>query len=263
MRNLIFQVDAFTSEPFKGNPAGVCVYSGEKDADWMQSVAAEMNLAETAFVRPRPDGGFELRWFTPMCEVDLCGHATLATAHTLWETELLPSGEQAQFHSRSGMLTADKDDDCIQLDFPAIKPEAAKVTKAHERALGVTPVAFLKHQFGTLSELESVDIVRDLAPNLSALAKTAGDIHIVTAPDSTGEYDFVSRVFCPRIGIPEDPVTGAAHCCLGPYWKERLGKDDFTAFQASRRGGAVGVKVRGSRVKLEGQAVTVIRGEIV
>ncbi len=263
MRNLIFQVDAFTSEPFKGNPAGVCVYSGEKDADWMQNVAAEMNLAETAFVRPRPDGGFELRWFTPMCEVDLCGHATLATAHTLWETGLIPTGEQAQFHSRSGLLTADKDKNRIQLDFPAVQPEAAKVTKTHERALGVATVAFLKHQFGTLSELESADIVRALDPNFPALAKTAGDIHIVTAPDGSGEYDFVSRVFCPRIGIPEDPVTGAAHCCLGPYWKERLGKDDFSAFQASKRGGTVAVRVRGSRVKLEGQAVTVIRGEIV
>ena len=263
MRCLIFQVDAFTERPFEGNPAGVCVYSGDKDPEWMQNIAAEMNLAETAFVRPRPDGGFELRWFTPMCEVDLCGHATLATAHTLWETGLLPSGEQAQFHSRSGLLTADKRDNWIHLDFPAVKPEAAKVTKTHERALGAAPVVFLKHQFGTLSEMESVEIVRNLEPKLSALAKTAGDIHIVTALDGSGEYDFVSRVFCPRIGIPEDPVTGAAHCCLGPYWKERLGKDRFNAFQASKRGGTVVVEVRGSRITLEGQAVTVIRGEIV
>jgi PhzF family phenazine biosynthesis protein len=263
MSFLIFQVDAFTGEVFRGNPAGVCVYAGEKEAQWMQNVAAEMNLAETAFVSPRADGGFELRWFTPECEVDLCGHATLATAHVLWETGLLPAGGQGQFYSRSGLLTADRLDGWIRLDFPAVTAEPASQTKTHERALGATPVEFLKHAFGTLSLLESADVVRNLDPGLPALARTAGDIHIVTARGDSDEFDFVSRVFCPRIGIPEDPVTGAAHCCLGPFWKQRLGKDRFTAWQASKRGGTVVVEVRGGRVALEGQAVTVFRGEFV
>jgi PhzF family phenazine biosynthesis protein len=263
MRCLIFQVDAFTETPFRGNPAGVCVFSGEREPEWMQDVAAEMNLSETAFLRPRSGGEFELRWFTPTCEVDLCGHATLASGHVLWDTGLLRDGEQARFHSRGGTLAADKSGDWIRLDFPAVAVEPARTTKAHERALGATPVAFLRHRFGTLSRLESAETVRRLRPNLNALARTAGDIHIVTAEGDADDYDFVSRVFCPRIGIPEDPVTGAAHCVLGPWWKEQLGKGEFRAYQASARGGTVLVGVRGERVELRGRAVTVIRGEIV
>ena len=263
MSNLLFQVDSFTKEPFKGNPAAVCVSSDEKEAAWMQNVAAEMNLAETAFVRRRADGSFELRWFTPLCEVDLCGHATLAAAHVLWETGLLAENETAQFHSRSGVLSAVKQGEFIQLDFPALPSKPAKATKSLESALGAAPVAFLKHSLGTLIEVESAAVVRDLDPKLPALAKVAGDIHIVTGVSDTPEYDFVSRVFCPRIGIGEDPVTGAAHCCLGPYWMGKTGKEDFTAFQASKRGGTVIVRVRGARVKLEGQAVTVLQGQIV
>jgi len=263
MGTLLFQVDSFTREPFKGNPAGVCVTATQKEAAWMQDVAAEMKLSETAFVRRRTDGSFELRWFTPTCEVDLCGHATLAAAHVLWETGLLDPGERARFSTRSGGLAAGKKDEWIELDFPAVPTEPATATKSLERALGVSPVAVHKHQFGTLTEVESAEAVRNVDPKLAALAKVAGDIHIVTAAGDTPDYDFVSRVFCPRIGIDEDPVTGAAHCCLGPYWQEKLNKEDFTAFQASRRGGVVVVRVRGDRVVLEGQAVTVIRGEIV
>lgn len=263
MTNILFQVDSFTKEPFKGNPAGVCLFTGEPDPEWMQNVAAEMNLSETAFVRRRGDGSFELRWFTPTCEVDLCGHATLAAAHVLWESKILESGQAAQFLSRSGALTAVAIGEFIQLDFPALPSEPAKAVKTLERALGASPVAVVKHRFGSLVEVESADVVRKLEPKLPALAKVAGDTHIVTAKSDTPEYDFVSRVFCPRIGIDEDPVTGVAHCCLGPYWMGKTGKEDFNAFQASKRGGSMIVRVRGERVKLEGQAVTVIRGQIV
>jgi PhzF family phenazine biosynthesis protein len=262
MGTVLFQVDSFTKEPFKGNPAGVCIFADQKEAEWMQNVAAELNLSETAFVRRKADGTFELRWFTPTCEVDMCGHATLATAHALWETGILAPAEVAQFSTRSGVLSASKKSDWIQLDFPAVPVESATSTKSLERALGVDAGSFFKHRFGTLTEVESADVVRNLAPKLAALAKVAGDLHIVTAQSDVQEYDFVSRVFCPRIGIDEDPVTGAAHCCLGPYWKDKTGKDDFTAWQASKRGGSMIVRVRGDRVQLEGQAVTVVRGEI-
>jgi PhzF family phenazine biosynthesis protein len=262
MGTVLFQVDSFSAEPFKGNPAGVCLLAGDREAEWMQNVAAEMNLSETAFVRRRADGSFDLRWFTPLCEVDLCGHATLAASHVLWETGLIEPGETAQFTTRSGPLSAGRKEDWIRLDFPAVTSEPAKSAKALERALGVEALAVLKHQFGTLVETGSADAVRSASPKLPALAKVAGDIHIVTAASDVPEYDFVSRVFCPRIGIDEDPVTGAAHCCLGPYWKSKTGKDDFTALQVSSRGGLVVVRVRGERVELEGQAVTVFRGEI-
>lgn len=229
----------------------------------MQLVAAEMNLSETAFVKRQADGSFELRWFTPLCEVDLCGHATLAAAHVLWETGLLAENEPANFHTRSGVLSAARRGEFIQLDFPAIPSEPASAPKSLERALGASTLACAKHKFGTLVELESAAAVRDLKPKIAALAKVGGDLHIVTSASDTPEYDFVSRVFCPRIGIEEDPVTGAAHCCLGPYWMAKTGKEDFTAYQASKRGGTVIVRVRDSRVKLEGQAVTVIRGQVV
>ena len=260
---LIFQVDSFTREPFTGNPAGVCLLARPKEAAWMQNVAAEMNLSETSFLRHRSDGSFELRWFTPACEVDLCGHATLAAAHVLWESGLVAGGQPVQFETRSGPLTAVRRESWIQMDFPSLPVEPAKATKTLERALGITVVAVAKHRFGTLVEVADAEAVRSIDPKPAALAKVAGDTHIVTAQSDTPEYDFVSRVFCPRIGIDEDPVTGTAHCSLGPYWKAKMGKDDFTALQASPRGGVVVVRVRGDRVKLEGQAVTVMRGEIV
>ncbi|MGD8415197.1 MAG: PhzF family phenazine biosynthesis protein, partial [Candidatus Latescibacterota bacterium] len=226
MGTIIFQVDSFAKAPFEGNPAGVCILAEQKEAVWMQNVAAEMNLSETAFVRRRPDGSFELRWFSPACEVDLCGHATLAAAHVLWESGLLDGREPARFNTRSGLLAAARKNEWIQLDFPAIPNEPAKSAKTLERALGITAVTVVKHRLGTLVEVDSADTVRNAGPKMTALAKVAGDIHIVTAASDVPEYDFVSRVFCPRIGIDEDPVTGAAHCCLGPYWKARTGKDD-------------------------------------
>jgi PhzF family phenazine biosynthesis protein len=234
----------------------------EREAAWMQGVAAEMNLSETAFVRRRGDGSFNLRWFTPRCEVDMCGHATLATAHVLWEVELLQNWETAVFHTRSGTLTAVRRGEWIQLDFPTIPFEPVEPQRNLERALGVAARSVVKTRFGYLVEVESAAVVRAMAPNLAALRRIPGEVHIVTSTSDLAEYDIVSRVFAPAIGIDEDPVTGAAHCCLGPYWHSRTGSDDFAAYQASPRGGAVVVRVRGDRVLLEGQAVTVMRGEL-
>ena len=256
----ITQVDAFTSKPFAGNPAAVCVLPESKDAAWMQSVAMEMNLAETAFLVRRADG-FDLRWFTPAVEVKLCGHATVASAHVLWEDGHLPPGEQARFHTLSGLLTADRRGDWIELDFPATIAAACDPPDGMAEALGAQPVYVGRNQFDYLAELESEEAVRRLKPDHTRLKRLPVRGVIVTARGA--EYDFVSRFFAPGSGIDEDPVTGSAHCALGPYWKAKLGKDEFLAFQASPRGGVVKVRVAGDRVKLGGQAVTVLRGELV
>lgn len=257
-----FQVDAFTNEAFRGNPAAVCFLSGTWDETWMQNVAAEMNLAETAFARPAEDG-FDLRWFTPLCEVDLCGHATLATAHALWETGKLDREVDARFFTKSGVLGAKRNGDWVELDFPAVSSEPADVPGGLETALGAAPEVVRRHRFGYLAEFESERVVRAMRPDIARLKEIPGDTMIVTCASETKDFDFVSRMFAPSIGIDEDPVTGSAHCCLGPYWKERLGKDEFTAYQASARGGVVKVVLRKDRVLLLGQAVTVLRGEIV
>ena len=259
----IYQVDAFTAKPFAGNPAAVCFLSGPADDEWMQSVAAEMNLAETAFVSPLADG-FELRWFTPAVEVDLCGHATLASAHSLWESGRLALDQQARFHTRSGLLTANRDGDWIVLDFPATPPEqieTADVVASLQEALGCSAEYAGKRSFSYLVQVASETIVRELSPDLSLLSKLPVRGTIVTSHGSN-RYDFVSRFFAPGAGINEDPVTGSAHCCLGPFWTERLGKSSFLAYQASARGGEVRVELSGDRVHLGGKAVTVIRGEL-
>ena len=258
----IVQVDAFTSTRFSGNPAAVCVLPGPAEEKWMQSVAAEMNLSETAFLH-REEGGFRLRWFTPTLEVDLCGHATLASAHVLWEDGHLPRGEQARFISKSGLLTADARDEFIELDFPAGPTSPAEAPVDLALGLGVEFTFVGVTPFDYLVEVGSEAIVRALRPDMSALARIDTRGVIVTARATTSKYDFVSRFFGPRAGVPEDPVTGSAHCALGPYWQSRLGKDSFFAHQASARGGDVRVVVSGDRVKLGGQAVTVLRGELV
>lgn len=257
----ITQVDAFADRPFTGNPAAVCVLPDERDAKWMQSVALEMNLAETAFLLRRDDG-FSLRWFTPAVEVDLCGHATLASAHVLWETGALNATEQARFHTRSGLLTADRRGEWIELDFPAKPESTAPAPEGLDKALGAKPVYVGRNQFDYLVELDSPQTLRALAPDHSALKKLPVRGVIVTSRDGT-EYDFVSRFFAPGSGIDEDPVTGSAHCALGPYWAPKLGKTEFLAYQASPRGGVVRVRVEGDRVKLGGKALTVLRGELV
>ena len=258
----IFQVDAFTSTPFRGNPAAVCVLSAPADEQWMQSVAAEMNLSETAFLH-REGAGYRLRWFTPAVEVDLCGHATLASAHVLWEEGLLPRDEQARFASKSGTLTADLHGGLIELDFPAGPTTAARAPAELAEGLAVKLDFVGTTPFDYLVEVGSEDVVRALRPDMTLLGRIDTRGIIVTARSGTAPYDFVSRFFGPQSGVPEDPVTGSAHCALGPYWRARLGKDTFLAHQASARGGDVRVRVAGDRVKLGGQAVTVMRGELV
>jgi PhzF family phenazine biosynthesis protein len=258
----IVQVDAFTNKPFAGNPAAVCVLPQAAPEEWMRHVAREMNLSETAFLTPH-DGGHQLRWLTPAVEVDLCGHATLASAHVLWEDGHLAAGRQARFHTRSGLLTADRQGDWIEMDFPAKLVAAAPPPVELLPALGVEQAAFVgKNAFDYLVEVDSEEILRRLSPDHSTLRKIPVRGVIVTAPSASSEFDFVSRFFAPASGVDEDPVTGSAHSALGPYWGKRLGKSEFTAFQASARGGVVRVRLQGDRVILGGQAVTVMTGEL-
>jgi PhzF family phenazine biosynthesis protein len=257
----IYQVDAFTSKPFTGNPAGVCILREPNPEGWMRDVAREMNLSETAFLVPQ-NNGYSLRWFTPAVEVDLCGHATLASAHTLWETGILEPGQEARFHTRSGLLTANKAGSWIEMNFP-IKPEKpAPAPPELEDALGVKARYIGVNQFDYLVEVESEAAVRELAPDISRLASLPVRGVIVTSQAGEGEYDFVSRFFAPAVGVPEDPVTGSAHSCLAPYWSQRLGKTEMTAYQASSRGGVVKVRLEGERVILAGQAVTILVGDL-
>jgi PhzF family phenazine biosynthesis protein len=254
MGQIIYQVDAFTDRPFAGNPAGVCILSRPGPVYWMQDVAREMNLSETAFLAKQADG-YSLRWYTPAAEVDLCGHATLATG------ELKP-GETAHFHTRSGLLTAVLAGGWIEMDFPAKIEQPSEPPADLARALGVEPVYVGRNQFDYLVELDSENAVRGLKPDISLLGSLPVRGVIVTSRSASPQFDFVSRFFAPAVGVPEDPVTGSAHCCLAPYWAAKLGKDEMVAFQASARGGVVKVRLEGDRVKLGGQAVTVFRAEM-
>lgn len=258
----IYQVDAFTDEPFRGNPAAVCLLPEAGDETWMQDVAREMNLSETAFLVRQGDG-FNLRWFTPAVEVSLCGHATLASAHVLWETGLLGLADQARFFTRSGLLTAVRQGDGIELDFPATPPEPASAPPGLADALGVVPLSIARSRFDYLVEVDSEETVRGLRPDFARLKALQVRGVMVTCAASTPKADFVSRFFAPGAGIDEDPVTGSAHCCLGPFWSQRFGKQEMMAYQASARGGVVRVRVEGERVRLGGRAVTVLRGELV
>lgn len=263
----LFQVDAFTDEAFAGNPAAVCLLpkaneaNEAKDEAWMRLVAREMNLSETAFVCKRDDG-FSLRWFTPTIEVDLCGHATLATAHILWETELLKANEVAKFYTRSGLLTAERRDNLIELNFPALSLQPAPVPSQITSALGVTPKYSGKFGAKYLIEVENEEIVRAVNPDFTALKALQERGVVITSLSSSDEYDFVSRYFAPWVGVDEDPATGSNHCCLGPYWGQKLGKKELNAYQASARGGGMRVRVEGERVYLGGRAVTVMSGTL-
>ncbi len=258
----LVQVDAFADKPFSGNPAAVCLLSEPADESWMQKVAKEMNLSETAFLYPIEDG-FNLRWFTPAVEVDLCGHATLASAHALWELGYLEATKAARFQTRSGLLTAERQGDWIELNFPATPPELALPPEKLEEALGVAVKYVGKNQFDYLIEVDSEEQVRQMQPNFALLKKMPARGIIVTSVAQSSAYDFVSRFFAPAAGIDEDPVTGSAHCCLAPFWSGRLNKNEFVAYQASARGGVVRARLAGDRVYLSGQAVTVLRGELV
>lgn len=262
MSTRIVQVDAFTDTPFAGNPAAVCILSEVRDDQWMQLVAREMNLSETAFL-VREAEGFQLRWFTPAVEVDLCGHATLASAHVLWEEGHVASGSQIRFFTRSGLLTAMLRDVWIELDFPATVEERAPAPAGLLESLGVSATYVGKNRFDYLVEVASEDIVRRIQPDYSLLASVSTRGVIVTSRADGAEYDFVSRFFGPQVGVNEDPVTGSAHCCLGPYWSRKLGRNELVGYQASARGGVVRVRIEGSRVMLGGQAVTVMYGELV
>jgi PhzF family phenazine biosynthesis protein len=259
----LYQVDAFTPEPFRGNPAAVCLLPEPKDDTWMQNVAGEMNLSETAFLVQLEDG-FNLRWFTPAVEVELCGHATLASAHVLFETGLVKPDEEACFHTASGLLTATKSGQEIELNFPATPPEDVTDPPAElGEALGITPQYVGMSKYDYLVRVGTEAEVRGSKPNFRKLIELDVRCVILTSPSKSGEFDFVSRVFAPMAGIDEDPVTGSAHCCLGPYWMEELGKEEMVAYQASERGGILRVRVTPERVYLSGRAVTVFEGELV
>ena len=261
MGQKIYTVDAFTAKPFTGNPAGVCILPAAADESWMQHVAREMNLSETAFLYAI-EGGFSLRWFTPTVEVSLCGHATLASAHVLWETELLEQSHTARFHTTSGVLTAQRRGETIELNFPGKPVEATSAPAGLLEALGADAIFVGRNHLDYLLEIESETRLRALQPDFCAMARTPVRGIIVTACSADTKFDFVSRFFAPASGVNEDPVTGSAHCALGPYWKSRLDKTEFVAYQASSRGGVIEVRVAGDRVFLAGNAVTVLRGEL-
>lgn len=257
----LLHVDAFTATPFHGNPAAVCLLDGERPTEWMQSVAAELNLPATAFVRGEPDG-FALRWFSPTAELALCGHGTLASAHTLWDTGRLAPSASARFTTRSGVLSAARRDGWIALDLPAEPATAVAPPVGLLEAVGVKARWVGRNRLDYVIEVDDEATVRTVTPDLRALAAIDTRGVIVTARASTPGFDFVSRFFAPRVGIPEDSVTGSAHCCLAPLWAERIGTPRLTALQVSARTGVVRAEVVGDRVVLSGQAVTVLRGEL-
>jgi PhzF family phenazine biosynthesis protein len=261
MAQKITVVDAFSERPFAGNPAAVCVLAQAADEAWMQAVARELNLSETAFLYPTGDG-YRLRWFTPTVEVDLCGHATLASAHVLFESGGLAPDEEVRFHTRSGVLTAVHRAPYIVLDFPATPIRPCIPSRELIAALGAEVRWAGANGPNYLFELGSEAEVRAVAPDFRALRALSVRSAAVTARAEHGPYDIVSRFFAPGAGVDEDPVTGSAHCALGPFWAERLDRNELYAYQASARGGSLRVTVKGERVLLAGHAVTVSRGEI-
>lgn len=258
----VYQVDAFSDRAYGGNPAAVCLLKERADTGWMQAVGAEMNLSETAFLWPE-GATYRLRWFSPLREVDLCGHATLASAHVLWESNVVEESVAVRFQTRSGELVASRLGDWIELDFPATPAVAIEPPPGLLAALGVEPLFVGKsEQQDYLVEVESEAQVRGLDPDFRRLATVKARGTIVTARASSEEHHFVSRFFVPRYGIDEDPVTGSAHCALAPYWSPKLGSEDLVGYQASTRGGIVRARLADDRVILSGQAVTVLRGEL-
>jgi PhzF family phenazine biosynthesis protein len=258
----LYGVDAFTAQPFRGNPAAVCLLKDPVDATWMQQVGAEMNLSETAFLIPR-GSNWGLRWFTPAVEVDLCGHATLASAHVLWEEGRARRSDAITFHTRvSGDLTCRWEDGWICMDFPSRPAREASPPPGLIEALGITPVWIGRTEYDYFAELPSAAEVRDLKPDHEKLAALPARGLIITAAGDGDGFDFVSRFFAPGAGIREDPVTGSAHCSLAPYWAARMERTELRAWQASARGGEVRVRIQGERVELRGQAVTVWRGRL-
>lgn len=256
----IYVVDAFTSEPFKGNPAGVCLADRLLADAELQSIATEMKHSETAFPVELAPNRYTLRWFTPTVEVDLCGHATLAAAHVLWESKR--AFEKITFETRSGELTAEQHGQSVFLDFPADFPQSKQTSSESIRATGKDLLYFGTGSQFWIAELENETSVRSFQPDFAAIEALAKIGLIITARTDEPTYDFVSRVFAPQPGVPEDPVTGSAHCLLAPYWSVKLNKTKMIGHQVSERGGIVGVELNGSRVKLIGSAVTTLVGEL-
>lgn len=256
----MYLVDAFIDQPFSGNPAGVCILDTEQPTSWMQKVALEMNQSETAFVWPQADGSYGLRWFTPQVEVDLCGHATLAAAHALWQ-ETGESGSLIQFHTRSGGLSAQRKGDEIQLDFPADQPQARELPPELLQFLGKPPVWFGGGRDDVLLILETAADVEYFVPDLNLISAITTRGLIISAPgDAESGLDMVSRFFAPKVGIAEDPVTGSAHCLLAVYWSDRLQKTQLRARQASARGGLLSLELKAERVLLSGKAKSMLKG---
>lgn len=260
---MLFQVDAFADGPFTGNPAAVCLMTEPACDDWLQNVAMEMNLSETAFVW-RTDGGFHIRWMTPETEVDLCGHATLASAWAMKEAGWANDGDTVTFQSRSGPLRATLAGPTVELDFPTRIPLQQDVVPDVLSGLGLSDVTwFGKNEYDYFVQLPSEAAVHGCHPDLVCLSQFDVRGIIITAQaDAERKYDFVSRFFAPGCGVPEDPVTGSAHVALSPFWAQRLGRNQLTGYQASRRGGTVITELAGDRVKLRGQAITVFRGQL-
>lgn len=254
----ITQVDTFTDRPFTGNPAAVVILSDLPTDAWMQDVAREMNLSETAFLLPHEEG-FDLRWFTPHVEVDLCGHATLASAHVLWEDGIVSPQEEIRFHTRGGELRAWREQDWIAMEFPIRKAHEIPLPEELPAALGVHPVWIGRSEEDLLAVLGSEKQVRSLRPDPLLLRRLNARGVIVTSEAVSAGSDFVSRFFAPRVGVDEDPVTGSAHCTLAPYWEERLGRTNLIGYQVSSRGGKVRTRVNNDRVEISGQAVTVLQ----
>ena len=257
----MYQVDAFSGRAFAGNPAAVCLLDAEKPADWMQSIAAEMNLSETAFITPR-NSGYDLRWFTPKAEVNLCGHATLASAHVLWECGLVEVQQPIEFYTNSGILSTQYRSGLIEMNFPAESAQRYEPPEDLLEVFGIPPQEVLKCQSDYMLVLESEATVQNLQPDFSRLEKFDLRGVIVTAKSDSHEYDFVSRFFAPRVGINEDPVTGSAHCVLAPYWAAKLAKHDLIARQLSQRGGVLDLSLQNDRVLIRGEACTVLKGEL-
>lgn len=258
MTNTLYWIDAFASGPFTGNPAAVCLLSEAAPPTWMQCLAAELNLSETAFLYPVAPDRFALRWFTPTVEVDLCGHATLASAHAVWDAGL-SHNQEIRFETRSGVLAARQTPQGIQIELPMDRPSALSNPPDLSSVLGAVPIAYQLCRLGTLVELANADTVRTLQPDMARLAQLAHPV-IVTAASDLSQYDFVSRVFAPQIGIPEDPVTGAAHCSLAPYWMTKLSKNQLRAYQASQRGGEIALTLQDQTVSLIGKVHTLFKG---
>lgn len=258
----LFIVDAFTDKAFSGNPAAVCILPSWKADAWLQAMAAEMNLSETAFL-VKQTNGFDLRWFTPRVEVDLCGHATLAPAHVLWHEGMVKLDDEIRFATKSGILKAIRHGDDIELDFPLTPDEPAEAPQGLLEALGVQAKYIGRNRFDYLVEVESEAVLRGMKPDFRQLATVRARGIIVTSRSTELKFDFVSRFFAPASGVDEDPVTGSAHCCLGSYWQRRLGKSEFVAYQASTRGGIVKVRIANNRAFLGGKAIIVAKGHLV